>query len=328
MRPNVSSLSAARLLVGVATTFVMLPACAQYPTRPVTMIVPFTVGTSMDTLARTLGQKLTEQWGQAVIVENKAGASGNLGTEIAAKANPDGHTLLVTGTSFAINRAINKELRYDAVKSFAPIIQIASTTICLVVSQGTPAQSVRQLVDLAKTRPGELNYGSPGNGTLHHLTMELFKYDTGINVTHIPYKGTGGAINDIVGGRLNVMFMPITVALPLVRQDRPAVRVLAVLAPERSPLFPHVPTMKEAGFPNVHTEFWFGLLAPAGTPEPIVAKLNAEVNALLQMPSVREVLDKQGMSPIGGSSARFAEHIKTEIAHWTRVVSATNIRAD
>jgi tripartite-type tricarboxylate transporter receptor subunit TctC len=199
----------------------------------------------------------------------------------------------------------------------------------LLVTDDTHVNSVKQLVDLAKKKPGALNYGSPGNGTLHHVTTELFKHETGINMTHIPYKGTAGAINDIVGGRINVMFMPISVALPLIKgAAKGKVKMIAVLAPERSPLLPDVPTMKEAGYPEVHTEFWYGFFAPTGTPPDIVSKVNADINALLQSSSVKDVLIKQGMNPIGGSPAKLGEHVKSEISRWIRVVNAAKIRAD
>lgn len=302
---------------------------AQYPIKPITVVVPFTVGTGMDIIGRTLSQSLAQTWGQAIVVDNRAGASGNLGTEFVAKANPDGYTLLLTGTSFGINPAINKSLRYDPVKNFESIIQLASATMSLVVNNKTPVQSVRELVDLAKKRPGELNYGSPGNGTLHHVTMELFKNEAGISVTHIPYKGTTGAINDIVGGQLNVMFLPMAVALPLIRNDAQiGIRMIAILSNDRSQLLPNVPTMKEIGYANVHTEFWYGLFAPAGTPNPIIARLNAEVNSMLQAPFLKDVLVKQGMNPLGGTALQLSDHVKSEITRWQRVVAAAKIQAD
>ena len=232
----------------------------------------------------------------------------------------------MSATSLVTNAAINKRVPYDPEKSFVPVILIASGTMSLLVSNGTPAHKVQELVALARKRPGELNYGSPGNGTTHHLTMELFKHDTGIDVTHIPYKGSAGAVTDLVAGRLNAMFMPIHTALPYAQQG--SIRMLAVLAPERLPLVPNVPTMREAGFANVHVENWYGMHAPAGTSQDIVAKLNAEINAQLVTPSVKDVLNKQGLTTIGGPPSRLAELIKSERARWPGIVSAAGIGAD
>lgn len=309
-----------------AGTLAAFPAAGEYPNRPITLIVPFTLGTGIDIIARTLGQKVAERWGQAVIVDNKPGASGNIGNETVAKAKPDGYTLLMSATSMVTNAAINKRVPYDPEKSFVPVILIASGTMSLLVSNGTPAYKVEELVALARKRPGELNYGSPGNGTTHHLTMELFKHDTGIDVTHIPYKGSAGALTDLVAGRLNAMFMPIHTALPYAQQG--SIRMLAVLAAERLPVVPNVPTMREAGFANVHVENWYGMHAPAGTPQEVVVKLNAEIDAQLGLPSVRNVLASQGLNTIGGPPSRLADLVKSERARWPAIVSAAGIRAD
>jgi len=303
------------------------PAMAKaYPSRPIVFVVPFSPGTGIDIIARILAQKLMERWGQGGIVDNKAGASGNIGSEIAAKAVPDGHTLLVTATSFVTNAAVNSNLRYDPVKSFVPISLVAMGTMSLVVSTNTPAQSVKEFVSLAKANPGELNYASSGNGTPQHLTMELFKLDAGIVVTHIPYKATAPAITDVSGGRVNALFLPVHTALPYVHQGR--MRMLAVLARERTTVLPNVLTMSEAGYPNVQVENWYGVLAPAGTPREIVAKLNAEINALLAVPEVREILAKQGLTLVGGAPSLLADMIESELKRWPRVVSAAGIKAD
>ena len=326
MRARVSLHRGASLLALIVGTLAAFPAAAEYPNRPVTVIVPFTLGTGIDIIARILGQKLAERWGQSVIVDNKPGASGNIGNEMVAKARSDGYTLLMSATSLVTNAAINKRVPYDPEKSFSPVILISSGTMALLVSNGTPANTAAEFVALARKAPGELNYGSPGNGTTHHLSMELFKRDTGIDVTHIPYKGTAGALTDMVAGRLNAVFMPIHTALPYVQQG--SVRMLAVLAAERSPIFPGVPTMKEAGFPNVHVENWYGMLAPVGTPQDIVTTLNAAINAQLATPSVKDVLTKQGLNTIGGPPSRLADLIKSEHARWPGIVSAAGIRAD
>jgi tripartite-type tricarboxylate transporter receptor subunit TctC len=297
-----------------------------YPSRPIIFVVPFSPGTGQDLIARILAQKFTERWGQGCVVDNKAGASGNIGSEIAARASPDGHTLLVTATSFITNTAVNSNLRYDPVKSFVPISLVAMGTMALVVSTNTAAQSVKEFVSLAKANPGELNYASSGNGTPQHLTMELFKLDSGIVVTHIPSRGTAPAITDVTGGRVNAFFLPVHTALPYVQQGR--MRMLAVLARERAQVLPNVPTMSEAGYPEVQVENWYGVLAPAGTPRDIVGKLNAEINALLAAPEVREILVKQGLAPVGGAPSLLAEMVESELKRWPRVVSGAGIRAD
>ncbi len=314
------------VILTCAGTLAAFRAAAEYPDRPITLVVPFTLGTGIDIIARTLGQKVAERWGQAVIVDNKPGASGNIGNEAVAKARADGYTLLMSATSLVTNAAINRRVPYDPEKSFLPVILIASGTMSLLVSNGTPAYKVEELVALARKRPGELNYGSPGNGTTHHLTMELFKHDTGINLTHIPYKGSSGAVTDLVAGRLNAMFMPIHTALPYAQQG--SMRMLAVLAPERLPVVPNVPTMREAGFAKVHVENWYGMHAPAGTSQDIVAKLNAEINAQLVTPSVKDVLSRQGLNTIGGPPSRLADLVKSERERWPGIVSAAGIGAD
>jgi tripartite-type tricarboxylate transporter receptor subunit TctC len=297
-----------------------------YPARPIALVVPFSPGTGQDLIARMLAKRFAEDWGYGGVVDNKAGASGNIGSEIAAKAAPDGHTLLVTATSFVTNAAVNANLRYDPVKSFTPVSLVAMGIMSLVVSTNTPAQSVREFVSLARANSGELNYASSGNGTPQHLTMELFKLDSGIAITHIPYKGTAPAITDVTGGRVNAFFLPVHTVLPYVQQGR--MRMLAVLARERAQVLPNVPTMSEAGYPNVQVENWYGVLAPAGTPREVVAKLNAEINAFLATPEIKEALARQGLAPVGGAPSLLGELIESELKRWPRVVAAAGIKAD
>jgi tripartite-type tricarboxylate transporter receptor subunit TctC len=314
-------------MLAVVALLAGLPARAlDYPTRPVTLVVPFTPGTGIDIIARALAQRLAVTWGQSVVVDNKPGASSNIGTEFVAKAIPDGHVLLVTATSFATNAAINPGLRYDPVAGFAPVGVLANGTLSLVISNATPVTTVQDLVALARRSPGQLNYGSSGNGTPQHLTMELFKLDAKVNITHVPYKGTAGAINDLMGGRLDAMFIPVHTALPYVQQGQ--MRMIAVIAPERNAVVPQVPTMKEAGYPGVQVGAWYAMLAPAGTPPEVIAKLNADVNAVINAPETHAVLARQGFSPLTGTPARLAELIRTELARWPRVVAAAGIRAD
>jgi tripartite-type tricarboxylate transporter receptor subunit TctC len=304
-----------------------LPAAAQgYPSRPVTFIVPFTPGTGIDIIARTLGQKLSEKWGQGFVVDNRPGASGNIGAGAVAKAAPDGYTLMVTATSLVTNAAVNKNVPYDPLKSFEPIILVATGIMSLLVSNDTPVHTVKELVSYAKQRPGELTYASSGNGTPQHLSMELFKLEAGVDLTHVPYKGSAGAILDTVAGRVNAMFIPIHTALPYLQRKQ--LRMLAIVAPERSPAVPNAPTMKEAGFPGIQIENWYGILAPAGTPAEIIDKLNAEIDAQLASPHVSAILAKEGLNPVGGTPVRLTELIKAEQQRWQRVVFAARITAD
>ena len=318
-----------RVLIGVLAALAAIASnasFAQYPTRPITLVVPFTPGTGIDILARSLGPRLGERWGQGVAVENKAGASSVIGTDFVARANPDGYTLLVTATSFTITPALNRKLPYDVEKSFAPVSQLASGISALLVSTQTPASNVAELVALARSKPGALNYGSPGIGTGPHLAMELFKLEAGVDMAHIPYKGSAGSFVDLVGGRLNAMFQPIHASLPYLQQGK--VRMLAILAPERSSVVPNVPTMKEAGYPNVQLENWYGLFAPAATPRDVVTRLNGEINTQLATPAMKEELAKQGLNPAGGPPSQLAELVRSELGRWMRVVTTAKIQPE
>ncbi len=308
---------------------IVVPALAQaqtsYPTRPISIIVPYSPGTGIDIVGRVIAHKISERWATGAVVDNKPGASGNIGTELVAKSAPDGHTLLMTATTFATNAAVNKNLRYDPARSFVPISLAATGTMAFFTSLNTPSQTVQEFVSLAKSRPGSMAYASNGNGTPQHLAMELFKLDTGIDVTHVPYK-SAGYLSDVVGGRINAVIMPIHTAAPYVHGGK--MKMLAVMSAERSPVFPSVPTFKEAGFPNLQVDVWYGLLAPAGTSAEITARLNAEVNAMLALPDVRELLVKQGLNPMGGSPGRLADLIKLELERWPRVVASAGIKSD
>ena len=297
-----------------------------FPSRPILLVVPFTPGTGIDILARTLGPRLAERFGQAVAVDNKAGASSLIGTEFVARAAPDGHTLLVTATSLTITAALNKKLPYDVEKSFAPISLVATGTTALLVGNNTTAQNVGELVTLAKAKAGALNYGSPGIGTGPHLAMELFKQEAGINMTHIPYEGAAGSFVDLIGGRIDAMFQPIHASLTYLQQGK--LRMLAILADGRSTVVPNVSTMKEAGYPNVQLENWYGVLAPAATPRDIIARLNSEINGQLGTAAVRDELSKQGLSTVGGSPSRLEDTIRSELVRWAQVVKAGNIKAE
>jgi tripartite-type tricarboxylate transporter receptor subunit TctC len=305
-------------------------ACGQaapaFPQRNVQIVVPYTPGTGADILARTLGPRLSERWKVSVIVDNRAGATGNIGADFVAKAAPDGHTVLFTATSFSMTPAVYPKLPFDPVKSFAPVVLIATSSLCLVVHPQLPVRSVRDFIDLAKRRPGELYYSSPGNGGPQHLTMELLKLETGTNIVHVPYKGFAGAITDAMAGHVQAMVSAVQSAHAHVTSGR--LRVLGVMSAERWPALPEVPTFKEQGLPRLEVYTWYAALAPSGTPPAAVAKLNADINAALQQSEQQEMLAKQGMNPAGGPPERLGELVKSELARWSRVVAAAKIKAD
>ncbi len=299
-----------------------------YPTpgRLVTIVVPFSLGTGPDMLARVTAQKLGERWGNSFIVDNKPGASGNIGTDHVAKAPGDGYTLMMHATTFTLNAALSKAAKYDPVKTFVPIALVATGTLGFVASANTPVQTLKDLVDLAKTKPGELNYASSGNGTPQHLTMELFKLVAGVNITHIPYKDSATATRDLAGGYVNVMIFPVHTAAPIVSSAK--ARVLAVFGDERNAVFPNAPTMKEAGYPDVQSHVWFALFAPGGTPQDVAQKINTDINAMLELPDIKDTFSKQGLIPAGGKPERLIEMVKSDFERWKRVIADAKIRAD
>jgi len=299
---------------------------AAYPSRTVQIVVPFTPGTGADILSRALGPKLAARWKVAVITDNRPGATGNIGAEFVSKAAPDGHTMLLTATAFGMTPTLYKKLPFDPVRNFTPVALIATSGVGLLVHPQLPVKSAREFLQFAKRRPGELLYSSPGNGGPQHLTMELLKLETGINLVHVPYKSLAGAMTDLIGGHVQVMVSALQSAAPYVRSGR--LRMLAVMMAERSPAFPDVPTMKELGLANLEVYTWYGLFAPAGTSGHAVARVNTEVNALLQRADTRELLGNQGMNAAGGPPERLGELVKSELARWERVVSAANIKAD
>jgi len=295
--------------------------------RQMRILVPFSPATGIDILARTLGQKLGERWKVAVVVDNRVGASGNIGTEAAAKSPPDGYTLLMTANTIVLNRSLFKKIPYDPIKDFAPITPLAIASLALVVNPSVKAKTAAEFIALAKAAPGRINYGSPGNGTPHHLAMELFKHETGIQVTHVPYRGTGPAVTDLLSGQIAAMFLPVHVALPQVQAGK--LVMLAAGGNQRTPVTPDVPSLAEAtGVKSIDVDIWYAAYAPAGTPPDIVAKLNAELNAELQLPDVRETLAKQGLQPTGGSADQLAQLTRTDLERWAKVVQAAHIEAD
>jgi len=304
------------------------PAAAQstYPNRPIRVIVPYTPGTGIDILARVVGQKLSDRLKVAVVVDNRPGASGNIGTEAAGKALPDGYTLLMTASTHVTNAALQASVPYDPVKSFTPIGPTAIGNLALVVHPSVPASSVKELVALAKREPGKLNYASPGSGTPHHLAMELFKLHFNVDLLHVPYKGTAGAVTDLLGGQVQVMFLPVHVALPQVQSGK--LRMLAAGGAHRSPVTPNVPSLADEGVADIDVDIWYALLGPPALPPEQVALLNTEVNAILRDPEVRDNLVKQGLNPLPGTPEDLARMIETDLERWTRIVRAAKIKAD
>ena len=306
----------------------LAPALAQeYPTKPIRFIAPNLPGGPTDILARIVGQKLTESMGQPVIVENRAGAAGNIGTEIAAKAPPDGYTL-VTGNNatFGANVSLYKRLGFDPIKDFTPVVLVATQPNILVVHPSLPAKSVKELIALAKARPGELNYSGSGVGAAAHLAAELFKSMTGTNIVHISYKSAAPALTDLIAGQTQLMFATALSVTPHIKARQ--VRAIAVTTAKRSKLYPELPTIAEAGVPGFEATTWHGVLVPAGTPATIVERLNSEINKMLQSADVRDRLAGLGAEIVGGSSREFADHIRHEIPKWAKVVKSINVHLD
>ena len=314
-----------RLLAGVFLVCATAAAAQDYPSRPVHIIVPYTPGTGADILSRVLGPKVAERWKAAVVTDNRPGATGNIGATEAAKAAPDGYTLLLTATSFTTNPAL-KPAPFDPVKDFAPIALLATGALGVYIHPQVQAKTMREFVSLVKSEPGKLYYSSPGSGGPQHLAMELLKLETGMDIIHVPYKGAAGAISDLVGGHVQAMISALQTVAPHVQSGR--LRMLAVMSARRSEAFPDVPTLKEAGLPDLEVETWYAIFAPAGTPNAIVARVNREMNELLKEADVKDVIAKQGLVPEGGTPEVLGERVKRELAAWTRVVKAAGIKAD
>ena len=298
-----------------------------YPAKPLRIIVPFAPGGGIDILGRTLGQKLSERWKQPVVIENKPGASGAIGFEMAAKAPADGYSILMSVNTMIMLPSLKKNLPYDAIKDFAPVAPVAVGTMAFVVPPALGVKTVPEFVALAKKEPGKLNYGSPGSGTPHHLAMELFKQRAGISLTHIPYKGSDGMMTGILGGQISAVFMPVHQALTNVQAGR--LVMLSASGTKRSNATPNVPSLGEAaGIRDIDVDIWFGMYLQAAAPKDVIAKLNAEVNAILKSPDVVETLARQGLQPTGGTPAELAELTASDLERWAKVIRDANIRAD
>lgn len=310
------------LLWAVAAT-----ASAQFPAKPVRVIVPFTAGSAIDVNARLIGQKLSEMWGQQVIADNRPGANSIIGMEAAAKSPADGYTLVLgNDAALAMNPALQQKLPYDPGRDFEPVTLIGSNSLLLVVPAASPVKTVRDLLALARERKGELNYGSGGNGSAQHIPMEILMSMTGVRLTHVPYKGVGPALTDVVGGQIPVMFAGTPGALPHVRSGR--LRALAIASAARSPAAPDVPTVEEAGVPGYYYTAWVGYLAAAGTPRDIVSRLNADIIKAINAPDVRDKLAAVGFEIQTGTPEDFAQLIARERVRMAKLVREAGIKAD
>ncbi|MDX3906655.1 MAG: tripartite tricarboxylate transporter substrate binding protein [Pigmentiphaga sp.] len=297
-----------------------------WPDRPITFIVPYTPATGIDLVARHLSAQLPKTLGQPVVVENVAGASGNIGSERAARATPDGHTFMVQVNTLVMNRSLYKSLPYDPVGDFDPVALTSWGTLLLVSPPSRKPNTVAELVAAAKAEPGKLTYATPGVGTPHHLSMALFQQQTGVEMMHVPYKGTAGAVTDILGGRIDAMFLPVHVALPQIKAGK--LKAIATGSAKRLPQLPDVPTLEEAGIKGGNVDMWYGVFAPKGTPPDIVARMNQEISRILQAPATAAAFEAQGMVPATATPAEFGKLVAKDAQRWADVVRAANITAD
>jgi len=321
---------AALFLLGVSAFALAAIAGAQapaYPTKPIRLVVPFPAGGATDILAREVAKHLTDAWGQSVVVDNRPGAGGNIGSELVAKAAPDGYTLeMGTVGTHAINASLYSKMPYDHVRDFVPVILVAGVPNVLEVNPALPVNSVQELIAYAKANPGKLNFASSGSGTSIHLSGELFKVMAGVQMMHVPYKGSAPALQDLIGGQVQLMFDNLPPSLPQIKAGK--LRALAVTSAARAPALPDTPTVAEAGLPGFEASSWFGVLAPAGTPPEIVNKLNAEIAKWLASPGAKEKLANVGANIAGGTPEDFARHIQAETTKWAKVVKESGAKVD
>jgi tripartite-type tricarboxylate transporter receptor subunit TctC len=319
-----------RCLLGLSAASALVPAlmgraalAQAWPNRFVRIIVPFVPAGATDLIARTVGNRLAEVWGQQVVIENRAGAGANIGAQVAAQSDPDGYTLYITSVPHAVNRFLYPSLSYDPIADFAPVTLICMQPNIMVVPNASPAKSVTEFVAYAKANPGKISYGSGGIGTSVHLSGELFKRMTGIEMTHVPYRGSAPALQDVIAGRLDLIFDNVTPALPHVRAG--SARGLAVTTAKRVPAVPDLPTIAEAGVPGFDVSSWFAFFLPAKTPPPIVAKMHADIVAALAHPPVKERLEPLGAALVGSTPEELARHIKSEMDKWGPVIREAGI---
>lgn len=297
-----------------------------YPSRPVRMVAAFAAGGSVDVVARLLAQRLTDRWGQQVVVDNRPGAGGNISAEIVARAPNDGYTIYICSASFVVNPSLYARTFYDPVRDFAPVSLVSLVQNVLVVHPGLPARSVKELIALARAKPGQIHYASTGSGTSGHLVMELFKSAAGIDFVHVPYKAIGQAQADLIGGQVSLWFPTAPGALPHIQAGR--MRALAVAGAKRSPALPELPTVSEAGVPGFEASTWYAMLTPAKTPPSIVARLNGDIVSILKQQDVTERLAAMGIETVGSSPQELDRHIRSEIPKWARVIKLSGARVD
>jgi len=321
-----------KLLIGFLAIAAAAPAAPPdaaevYPNKPVRLVVPFGAGGTGDILARVIGQHLSTGLGQQVVIDNRPGAGGNIGADVVAKAAPDGYTLLLAANStHGANVSLYKKMPFDPVKDFAPVTLLASVSNLLLVHPSVPANSIKELIALAKSKPGQLNFASSGNGTSTHLAGELFKSMAGVDIVHIPYKSGAPAVTDLLSGHVTMLFNSTLAVLPHVKAGK--LKALGISSVHRSPVLPEMPTIAESGLPGFEVTAWFGILAPAGTPKEIIHRLHAEIVKVLRLPEVKARLSDQGAEPVGNTPERFAAYIQAEIAKWAEVVKVSGARLD
>lgn len=294
--------------------------------RPITIVVPYTPGTGPDVVARTIGDALQKRWHQTIVVDNRAGATGNIGTQMVARAAPDGHTLLLASNPFTANVSLFANVPYDPIRSFAPISDVGAGALALCVNPTVPATNLKEFVAYAKSHQGQLNYASPGVGGLHHLAMELLKLVTHIDIKHVPYRGSAGAAQDIVGGHVTGGFLSLSIAAPLARSN--ALRILGIASHGRVSTNPELPTLAEEGVEGIEAELWFALASPAGTPREIIMRYNAAINEIVREPQVIDLAAKQGVVTRGGTPEQLAQFLVRDIAMWRAVINEAGIRAE
>ncbi len=316
------------LLLGVAQQALAQPSKSDtYPARPIRIIVPFTPGAGTDIIGRAIGQALTDAWQHSVVVDNRPGAGGTIGSDIVAKSTPDGYTLLLGNIStLALAPSLYEKLPYVPLRDFAPITLITTSHNVLVVHPSVPAKSVKELIALAKTKPRQLNYGSAGSGTTSHLGGALFASMAGVELTHVPYKGSGPSLTDLIAGQLQLSVGTIATTLPHIRAGR--LRALGVTSLKRSPLLPDLPTIAEAALPGFEVLVWQGIVAPAGTPKPVVDKLNGQIVKSLHTSEMKRRLEGQGLEPVGNTPGQFAAFIKAETEKWGKIIKAAGAKVD
>lgn len=324
--PMINAFSSRRLLTACLALLCLGSAAQPSAQAPIRLVVPFTPGTGIDVVARQLGPRLAQRMGRAVVVDNKPGASGNIGTESVVRAPADGTTLLVTVSTLVMNRALYPNVGFDPLRDLEPVSLTSWGQMVLVANSKTGIKTAQDLIARAQAKPGAMNYGSPGAGTPHHLAMELVKKQAKVLITHVPYRGTSPALADLLGGQIDVMFMPVNVALQHIRSGR--LIALASGSAERNPMLPDAPTLRELNLGDMVVDMWFGVLAPKGTPRALIDQYNAEIKAILELPEVKTAFNTQGMTPAHSTPVEFQQLMANDASRWAEVIKSQNIVAD